>query len=358
MRISVIVPSLNPDEKLVSVVKSLKEKGFNDIILVDDGSDDNHKVAFVEASKYEGVSVLVHEVNKGKGRALKTAFEYFLENRPDYEGVVTVDGDNQHKAEDVLKCCEAMISSESLILGVRDFSRDDIPARSKFGNNLTSGIFKTFCRLNISDTQTGLRAIPTKFIRDMLEIKGERYEYETNMLLALKSRSIPFKEVGIQTVYIDDNESSHFNPIKDSIKIYKVIFAYFFSTTAFKYTMCSISSWLIDNLLFNLVSFILLALLTRDIRILIATIVARIVSSFYNYLMNAKLVFKSKTNMRVTLVKYYILWLGIMLCSFALVDLFTMLFALNLQLTGLCKIIVDLCLFFASYTIQKKWVFK
>ena len=105
MKISVIVPSLNPDEKLVNVVKSLKEKGFNDIILVDDGSDDNHKVAFVEASKYEGVSVLVHEVNKGKGRALKTAFKYFLENRPDYEGVVTVDGDNQHKAEDVLKCC-------------------------------------------------------------------------------------------------------------------------------------------------------------------------------------------------------------------------------------------------------------
>ncbi|MBQ2473380.1 MAG: bifunctional glycosyltransferase family 2/GtrA family protein [Lachnospira sp.] len=358
MKISVIVPSLNPDEKLLEVVKSLKEKGFNNIILVDDGSDDSHKMAFNEAAKYDGVSVLVHEVNKGKGRALKTAFEYFLKERPEYDGVVTVDGDNQHKAEDVLKCCEAMISNKSLILGVRDFSRDDIPARSKFGNNLTSGIFKTFCKLNITDTQTGLRAIPREFIKDMLEVKGERYEYETNMLLALKSHNIPFMEVGIQTVYIDENESSHFNPIKDSIKIYKVIFAYFFTTTAFKYTLCSISSWVIDNLLFNIFSFIFVAAVSRDIRILLATVIARIMSSFYNYLMNAKLVFKSQRSMKTTFIKYYILWIGIMLCSFLLVDLFTWLLGLNLQLTALCKIIVDLCLFFASYNIQKKWVFK
>jgi len=358
MKNTIIVPSYNPDEKLIDVVNGLVNRGFDDILVVDDGSDNNHKEPFKIVKEIKGVTLLVHEVNKGKGRALKTAFEYFLANRRGYSGVITVDGDNQHKAEDVERCLDLMNREDVLVLGVRDFSKDDIPARSKFGNNLTSGIFKTFCHLKITDTQTGLRAIPTRFIKPLLEVSGERYEYETNMLLAMKSLEIPFKELSIQTVYIDDNESSHFNPIKDSIKIYKVIFAYFFRSKAFKYTLSSITSWMIDNILFNLISFLLLGILVVDARILIATATARICSSIYNYLVNKNLVFNSKNNGIKTFVRYYILWLIILCCSFVIVDVFVRILNLNSFFTGLCKIIVDLCLFLASYQVQKQWVFK
>ena len=97
MKISVIIPSLNPDDKLVSVVDSLVKKGFEDIIIVNDGSDSAHLWPFEKVGSYSQCTILTHEVNKGKGRGLKTAFEYCLKNRQGYDGVVTVDGDNQHR---------------------------------------------------------------------------------------------------------------------------------------------------------------------------------------------------------------------------------------------------------------------
>ena len=78
MRISVILPSLNPDEKLMLVVNGLIAEGFDDIIIVNDGSDEEHMVPFREAEKLSQVTILTHEVNKGKGRALKTAFDFCI----------------------------------------------------------------------------------------------------------------------------------------------------------------------------------------------------------------------------------------------------------------------------------------
>ncbi len=163
LKVSVIIPSLNPDNKLIQVVDALVAKGFDDIILVNDGSDKAHMQPFLQLKEYRQCTVLTHEINRGKGRGLKTAFDYCIANRPDIDGVVTVDGDNQHKAEDILNCCNKMIEyKDKVILGVRDFSGDDVPPKSKFGNNMTSFVFKFVCGLNISDTQTGLRAIPLK----------------------------------------------------------------------------------------------------------------------------------------------------------------------------------------------------
>ena len=205
MKVSVIIPSLNPDEKLICVVDSLREAGFDDIILVNDGSDENHMEPFEHVSAYPECTILTHEVNKGKGRGLKTAFEYCIKNRPDIDGVVTVDGDNQHKAADILKCCEKMAEcKDKVVLGVRNFSGKDVPFKSRFGNNMTSFVFKFACGLNISDTQTGLRAIPRQYLELFDKVKGERFEYETNMLLEFKQSHIDFVEVQIETEYIED----------------------------------------------------------------------------------------------------------------------------------------------------------
>ena len=196
MNVTIIVPSLDPDEKLCKVVEGLLAEGFNDIVLVNDGSHADHLLPFEEAAKHPEVTVLTHEVNKGKGRAMKTAFAWCMEHRPGIDGVVTVDGDNQHLPRDVRRCAEAMAADPGKIwLGVRDFSLEQVPFRSRFGNNLTRGIMRLACGVSVSDTQTGLRAIPAKDLAYMCQIEGERYEYETQMLLSLRKQGIGIGEV-------------------------------------------------------------------------------------------------------------------------------------------------------------------
>ena len=359
MNISVIIPSLNPDENLLMVVDGLIKEGFNDIIIVNDGSREENMKPFIEASKLPCVTLLNHEVNKGKGRALKTAYEYCLNNRKDSLGVVTVDGDNQHLAKDIKACCEAMLEKDKVILGCRDFSGDNVPPKSKIGNNITKFVFRAMCHIKISDTQTGLRAIPYRYLQMMTEIKGERFEYETRVLLEMKRQGVEFLEVVIDTVYIDDNSETHFHPFKDSFKIYMVIFRYLFGQmfSFIKYMISSILSFLIDNGLFRFMEFVMGSDSDKGAKIVVATVVARVVSSIFNFVVNRKAVFKSDAPVVKTALKYYALCICQMGASAGLVYLFSSLFNAGDWLTSLIKIIVDMLLFILSYQIQKRWVF-
>lgn len=346
--VTIIIPSLNPDEKLMQVVTSLIETGFKSIVIVNDGSDKEHKAPFLQAAEYAECTVLTHEVNKGKGRALKTAFEYCLNNLTDCTGVVTVDGDNQHKAVDILACAKKMQElKDSVILGVRDFSGKDVPFKSRFGNNMTSFVFRFACGMKISDTQTGLRAIPFKHLGEMCEVEGERFEYETNMLLTFKKLNIPYEEVSIQTVYIDENATTHFHPIRDSFKIYGIIMKFLFG---------SLSSSIIDIVLFSILQF-LTAGLGEKISIFVSTVGARVVSSFYNYNFNKNKVFESGEGMKKTIVRYYILCVIQMLVSYGLVYGVNNLLSLGSVMTVVSKIIIDTILFIVSFQIQRVWVF-
>lgn len=353
MKATVVLPSLNPDEKMVNTVRGLLSEGFADIVVVDDGSGKEHKKYFEEVQKLDGVEVLTHEVNKGKGRAMKTAFAYIMENRNDISGVVTVDGDGQHLPKDIRSCVEQMErEKDKVVLGVRDFSGPEVPARSRFGNNLTRAVFRFACGIKISDTQTGLRAIPFRYLPVMVQIEGERYEYETNQLLVMKKQNIDMSEVIIDTVYIDDNSSSHFHPIKDSLKIYEVIF---------KFLASSLCSFLVDILLFTAINLLLAQTsVGSQLRLLIATAGARIISSLVNYSMNRKVVFKSEESVSSSLPRYYLLCVCQAAVSYGLVYLFAdILFHLNGSLLEtLIKFVVDMCLFFVSFRIQQKWVFQ
>jgi len=226
LNLTIVIPSLNPDEKLTNTLKGVLEQGFTDIILVNDGSDAAHMGPFEEAVTHPEVTLLTHEVNKGKGRALKTAMEYVLENRKESAGIITMDGDGQHHPEDVYNCGVAMLDRGDVILGVRDFSQPDVPWKSRWGNNITKFVFRALCGIKISDTQTGLRAFPTNTLKSLLSYEGERFEYETNMLLQMKKDKINFSEVVIRTIYLDDNASTHFHPFRDGWKIYKIILKY------------------------------------------------------------------------------------------------------------------------------------
>ena len=139
-----------------------------------------------------------------------------------------------------------MKESGEIILGVGDFSLPDVPERSRKGNRITSGVFKIFVGMEISDTQTGLRGIPAKYLEKLCEIKGDRYEYETNMLLYMKRWDLPFRQVKIKTVYINENETSHFRPVRDSVRIYSLIVKFLITGLFVKFLGSSLISFVVD----------------------------------------------------------------------------------------------------------------
>ena len=345
----IIVPSFKPDTKLIEVIQGLHTRNFKQILVINDGSPEEYNSIFEKAASYEECTIISHEINRGKGCALKTAYNYCLQYFPNCAGVITVDGDNQHHPDDILKCSNKLLEKENcVILGARDFSASHVPFRSKFGNIMTRFIFRLGCGIKITDTQTGLRAIPASYLKFMTEVSGDRYEYETNVLLEMKANNIPFEEVTIQTIYIDDNDSSHFNPIVDSFKIYKTIFAFITS---------SFLSSLIDLGLFYIFISILSAVSTHaSANIFIATAVARLCSSYFNYQINRTKVFKSGDNR--SFIRYYLLCFVQFFASAILVSLISSIFASGSLGKTILKGIVDVALFFLSYQIQKRWVFK
>ena len=354
-KICVVLPSLDPDTKLLTVIDGLLEYGFTDIILVNDGSKPENLHYFETAAAHPEVTLLHHKENQGKGAALKTAFRYILDNRPEAAGVVTVDGDNQHHPDDTRSCARHMLDTGKLVLGVRDFSQPDVPARSRSGNRITSFVFKIFVGMTISDTQTGLRAIPRRDLETLLNIKGQRFEYETNMLLAMKEHNIPFDEVKIRTVYIEENKSSHFRAVRDSWRIYKLILAHFF-----KYTANSLISSVVDEGLFLLLSALLNPLLQGLALTAVSITVARIISSLLNFYMNMKLVFKTKVNTASALGKYFALAIPQLLAHMLLAQGIYTLFGIGdhqIILRGIIYAVVMIVLFFASFVIQQRWVF-
>lgn len=365
-RISIIVPSLNPDEKLQKTVTSLLDVGFTDIICVNDGSSEDNLKFFPKAN--DNIVILTHEVNKGKGAALKTAFSYLKEHRPNSLGAVTVDGDGQHAANDVLNCAVKMIElGDNIILGCRDFSEENVPPRSRFGNKITSGVFKVFCGMKISDTQTGLRAFPACFYDDMLEIKGERFEYETNMLLEMKAREIKYSEVKIETVYIEENKTSHFRPVRDSFRIYSLILKFSLGQFA-EFFVCSIASFIIDASLLLLLLTLFETVLKVDFKHQgfdkvfytdISMIIARTCSSAFNFAVNRMFVFKSNSALGKDLAKYYSVAIPILFVSMAISSLLEQIAIFNSSfMITVLVCVVNCFLYLASYFLQKKWVFK
>ena len=356
-RISVILPSLDPDDKLPKVIHGLLEMGFRDILLINDGSKPENLHYFTDAAAaHPEVTLLHHAVNRGKGAALKTAINYFLLHRPEGVGIVTVDGDGQHHKLDILACAEAMAESGKITLGVRDFDHPDVPLRSRFGNKTTCGIFKLFVGMSVSDTQTGLRAIPRKDLPTMLGIEGDRFEYETNMLLVLKQKNIAFQEVKIRTVYIEENKSSHFRVIRDSWRIYKLILAHFF-----RYTLVSISSAVIDEGCYIAFSGILQGCLTGLALTAGATAAARLCSSLFNFFMNKKVVFQSSVHTGIALLRYYALALPMLAAQALLTHGIYALLGIPENATGARALIyamVMTVLYLISYMIQQRWVFQ
>lgn len=356
----ILIPSYKPDEHLGSVIDDLMSGGFSRFVVINDGSGMEYERYFSAAVEKEGVTLLSHEVNRGKGAALKTGLSFVAEKMADASFVLTVDADGQHRLADVLKVAERASREQSaMVLGSRNFSLPQVPFRSRFGNRLTSFIFR-ISGARIQDTQTGLRAIPVKNIAELVEISGERYEYETNVLLHLKDLGIPVCEEEIETVYLNENEGSHFNPVKDSLRIYRLIFRYWAHclVRVLKFSASSLLCTLVDFLAFFFLHFYFAASFGVLAEI-ICQAIARAASSVLNFFINRNVVFARKRGKTGRLMlRYYAISIPqLLLSGIALNALTQMLSVQQSSRVTLLKVAVDLVFFFISYRLQRDWVF-
>ncbi len=356
--IAIVIPALNPDERMVSLVRELTEAGFENIILVDDGSKIENRIYFKTCREDYHCRLIRHMVNFGKGIALKTAFNHILDNRPDITGTVTVDCDGQHVVSDIITCAKLVMEHpDHLILGCRQFNNPNIPLRSRFGNKFTKHFIRLLCGIHVSDTQTGLRGMSRQLINQYFaQTKGERFEYEMNMLLCARDHQIPITEFPIQTIYLEHNESSHFNPFIDSIRIYKVFLTFMLS---------SLSSFIIDILLYYMLGFILRPIIGDKLQIsflgiemslliLLRSVLSRLGSSLYNFTLNKNQVFHNDSKDVTIILKYYVLCICQLILSSLLVDkALTFIFSSTIR-----KCIIDTILFTISFQIQREWVFR
>ena len=331
----ILIPAYEPTDTLIKLVSSIDSNKY-DIVIVNDGSSKHYDNIFNKCKPY--AKVISYKENKCKGYALKTGLQYIKEKYIDNYIVCTMDSDGQHKIKDAYNLMSYVKNNpDAYVLGKR-MRGDNTPLRSRIGNSITRQVYKFITKLDIYDTQTGLRAFSSKLVNLLLSIEGNRFDYEMNALLSISKLNIPIKEIKIDTIYIDNNTHSHFKTIRDSYLIYKNII---------KFTLASISSFIIDYLLFIIFSLIFTVTLSN--------ILARIVSATFNFIVNYKVVFKSKKSKVKSLLSYIVLALLILILNTILINIFINIIGINRYIS---KFIVEIILFIFSYYVQSKLIFK
>jgi glycosyltransferase involved in cell wall biosynthesis len=335
--IAVVIPAWEPESTLVDLVAALSASGLGVVLILDDGSSAATQPVF-DALRGFNVRLLRHAMNLGKGRALKTGFNCILCDYPEITGVVTADADGQHTAEDILRVAAALASSGNKpVLGSRSFG-PEVPLRSKLGNVLTRYIFSFVTGSKLSDTQTGLRGLPISVLPELMVLDGERYEYEMTVLAHLCREGDRPTEVPIATVYIENNRSSHFNPIRDSMRIYFVLARFFAS---------SLVAAGIDYLGFSVAYAVTHNVLT-------AVAIGRL-SSLVNFALNKRFVFRSASPLSATLWRYYALVFAVGCLSYGLIRALHGYLGWNVYAA---KVPVDLTLSLVSFSVQRTFVFR
>ena len=355
----VLIPSLSPDEKLPAYVKELLAADFGLILVVDDGSSAEYQPIFDEIAGWDRCAVTHHPVNRGKGAALRTGFAYIQEHTK-LEGIITADSDGQHTVPDTLKLAAELGGKEELLLGSRDFSRNNpnVPPKSRFGNRMTSGVFRVLYGHWLPDTQTGLRAFHRNLIDFMLSVSGDRFEYEMNMLIQCSAAKIPMRPITIETIYHEENKGTHFHPIRDSWRIYKLLLGNFF-----RYSAASILSFLIDYAVLSVLMFwvfkdkpdVTLLGIPFSFKALVATPIARLFSAPVNFLLNRDFVFKAGQD-KNAVWRYIVLAVCSLIVTtlvFGFLDHYVHANILHILL----KIVIDVAMYMVNYRIQKAWVF-
>lgn len=348
----VVIPAYEPSHHLPEVVAAVVARGLTEVLVVDDGSGEGYAEVFAEAAG-AGARVLRHEVNRGKGAALRTALAHVLEHAPG-SGVVTADADGQHLPDDIVRVAEELEGRAGqprvCVLGERDFDLPSIPLRSRVGNKITTGIVGALFGRRLPDTQTGLRGLSADLVPELLEVPGDRFDHEMRALMHLLASRAEIVAVPVETVYEGgENLTSHFRPLRDSAIIYGAILRQLGG-----FVLTSLLGFAVDIGVFVLVMDLAFGGHPTLRAVGVATVVARLVSALVNYAANHLVVFRSRARVHVAVGRYAALACGLLLASWLLTTGLSHLLAHHVVWA---KLVVDSCLFVVSYLVQRRWVF-
>lgn len=358
----VLIPAYKPDMRLCVLAEGLKDKYH--VLIVDDGSGKDYDDVFDSCEAH--ATVLRYAVNRGKGAAMKYAFKKIPEIFKDATCIVTADADGQHTAEDIEKTACVQKEEGGLVLGSRAFT-GKVPFKSKWGNAITRFVFFIASGTKIYDTQTGLRAFGKEYLQPFSNLHGDRYEYEMTMLMYAAENKIKTTEVEIETIYENNNEGSHFNPLKDSLKIYGVIYS---NSTLLKCITASCLSFIIEIIILSFLSkFFTASVAVPEVFADTplseffdpAFVISWIVSSFFNYNINRKWVFRSDINYVKGLGEYYSLAIFTFIVKFLIYGVFKNILSVissDVLKNDISDSIAALIMYVINYVIQKKLIFR
>ncbi len=338
----VLVPAYEPGARLEPVVAGLFLADPDvEVVVVDDGSGPSFAPVFAGVEAL-GATVLRHDANLGKAAALRTGFDHAMAAHPG-DDVVTADADGQHTVRDILRVADALRGdaaddTPTLILGCRAFS-GRVPLRSRAGNAVARGVFRLAAGWSLSDTQTGLRGIPSELLAWVRDQPGERFAYEQNVLLRCRRDGIATRELPIETVYLDDNASSHFRPVVDSLRVMLPLVLFAGS---------SLLAFAVDTVM-------LLALHALTDLLVPSIVAARVVSASVNFAVNRRVVFRAEKGGRMLRqgVRYALLAGALLASNIVWLDALTR-YGVPLVVA---KVATEAVLFVTSYGVQRTFVF-
>lgn len=215
MNTCVIIPIYNESKTIGNIVKEVRNKDL-DVLVIDDGSKDmGWKVA-----EDSGAVVLKNEKNVGKGASLAKGFSYALEKN--YDAVITMDGDGQHLPEDLPYFIRlAKDSNTPILIGNRMQKTKRMPLMRILTNKFMSWLLSAIAKQKIPDTQCGLRLIKTDVLRKVI-LSTNKYETESEILIKASKLGFKIESVPIKTVYND--EKSQIHPVIDTLRFFRFIF--------------------------------------------------------------------------------------------------------------------------------------
>lgn len=333
----VLIPAYQPDARLPRLILELhRADPSTKIVVVDDGSGQKFSDIF-EASATAGAHVISYEHNRGKGYALREGFTWIRDVAGDsQECVVTADADGQHTLNDIFRVGRTCTDTGKSVLGVREFV-GHVPARSRIGNTATSALFWLATGWKLKDTQTGLRAFPVALLPALLEVQGDRYEYELRVLLHLAKFRHPVTQIPIETIYEAGNPTSHFRPLQDSARIWAPLLKFAASSgvaTVIDYVLVLVLNALTGALFFPVIA-------------------ARLVSASVNFAMNRRVFEATGVPLRRSALRYAALAVAVVAGSYTMLAVLT---GIGIPL-WIAKIIADTTMYLVSYSAQSRYVF-
>ncbi len=340
--VAVLIPAYRPDHALVDLAAELASAGFRHIVIVDDGSGAQYASVFDAAARIDGVRIVGHATALGRGAALKTGINHALYSFPELAGIVTADGAAQYSAADIVRVAQTQLEHRhALVLGAGACD-EKASFRERFGAEATRRAVWILAGSKLTDARTGLRAMSAGFAASLLKLTAAGDEFELDMLILARQDGFAVIEEPVTASRTRHRGVSHgvssASSLRDSLRMYLVLL---------RFSSVSLLTALIDNLVFYFAY-------RRTGHLLAAQATARTASSIFNYLVVRNAVFNAKGAHKTALPKYLTLLVLNASISYTCIRIITAL--THLPVLG-TKVTVESLLFFASFTLQREWVF-